>query len=118
MSAKASILSLRFYKDETDEGDKADEIVQQYGFHPTKYDSGPFGTGDRLQYNYQQYETTDENKSLIDDTVEELNETFQSMDVWSEFKSNRDAGFGASFQTMIYVAPDRDAIEELRKPKN
>ena len=110
MPQKASTLRLRFYRDDVDDASQAYEIIQEYGFHPTKYNSGPFGTGDRIDYNYQQYETNEENESLIDDIVEELDKLFQDMDVWSELKTHRDAGVGAEYKTIIYLAPDKNSI--------
>lgn len=109
MPEKASILRLRFYKDDIDDASQADEVIQNHGFHPAKHESGPLG-GNRLEYIYQQYETSEENKSLIDDIVKELDRLFKEMDVWSELKTNRDAGHGAAFKTVIYVASDKDSI--------
>ena len=109
MPEKASTLSLEFYKDDIDDASQADKVIQDHGFHPAKHESGPIWGG-RLNYNYQQYEISEENKSLIDDIVKELDGLFKEMDVWSELKTNRDAGHGAAFKTVIYVASDKDSI--------
>ncbi|WP_318571246.1 hypothetical protein [Salinigranum marinum] len=90
----------------------ADKIVSECGFHPSDTSDSVVVTDDYTAYHYQPFEVRDENLDLLEKSVEQLQQRFPEMDVWTENNYQKDHGTPVGEHYQIYIAATRGEVED------
>jgi hypothetical protein len=107
-----------YYYDSGESSEVAYEIVRECGFRPSEANGSVIEMDEYTIYHYQPFEVREENVQLLDECVEQLQQNFPEMEVWLNHKHNTDYGNPVNERYQLYIAPNRDVVEDNRPDRS